>query len=168
MGDAFIYITSRQVRWVIMLSFVLALIVDALNLLGESYLFLPPITLLVLLYWCGHFLDQTYVSTAFVIGLLMDTLFNSTLGIHALIFVLLTFAMLRHRLHFRGYSVLQQSLNMIGFLLLYQILRLIVLAPPMNEAQQIAFWSMPLVGGVLWIFLAKGLNRLSHQKAIES
>ncbi|MBO1926191.1 rod shape-determining protein MreD [Thiomicrorhabdus sp. 6S2-11] len=168
MGDNFIYISSRQVRWLIILSFVIALVLDSINLIGASYQFLPPFTLLVLLYWSGHFLDYTYISTAFVIGLLADTLYQTTLGMHALIYVTLTFTMLRHRLHFRGYSVIQQALNIIVFMFIFQVLHLLILSPTLDDNEMIQFWSMPVVSAFLWLIFAKLLNLLTQQNAIEN
>lgn len=168
MGDNFIYISSRQVRWLIILSFVLALILDSINIIGQSYQFLPPFTLLVLLYWAGHFLDYTYISTAFIIGLLADTLYQTTLGLHALIYVVLTFMMLRHRLHFRGYSLIQQALNIIVFMFIFQVLHLLILSPKLDDQEQIQFWLMPLVSAFLWVIFAKLLNLLTQQNAIEN
>ncbi|QKI89674.1 rod shape-determining protein MreD [Thiomicrorhabdus xiamenensis] len=168
MGDNFIYISSRQVRWLIVLSFVFALILDSINIIGQNYLFLPPFTLLVLLYWAGHFLDYTYMGTAFAIGLFADTIYQNTLGVHALIYVVLTFAMLRHRLRFRGYTIWQQSLNIVGFCFIYQIMHLFTLAPKLDDQQQLAYWIMPLVGGVLWALIALSLNRLSQQNVTEN
>ncbi|BBP45391.1 hypothetical protein THMIRHAS_07640 [Thiosulfatimonas sediminis] len=167
MGDNFIYISSRQVRWLIILSFIFALLLDSINLIGQNYLFLPPFTLLVLLYWSGHFLDYTYLTTAFIIGLLADTLYQSTLGLHALIYIVLTFMMLRHRLRFRGYSLPQQALNIIVFMFIFQLLHLLMLTPKLDSTEQLSFWLMPIVAAFFWLLFAKLLNLLTQQNAVE-
>ena len=67
MTESFINIRSSQVRWLILISYLIGLIIDSMVLLYSSLEFLPPMTLIALLYWSGHFLDRTYFVSAFLL-----------------------------------------------------------------------------------------------------
>ncbi|WP_319379969.1 rod shape-determining protein MreD [Thiomicrorhabdus sp.] len=163
MSSKFIYIRTAQIRGLILFSFFLALIADSMNLYGETLLFLPPFTLLIVLYWCGHFLDRTYITSAFILGLLSDGLYQTTLGSHALIYVTLVFMMLRHRGRFKGYTILQQSFFISFYLLVYQIINFIFFSPVLNPNDTLSYWLMPLSAIIIWPVLAVLLRQITFQ-----
>ncbi|MBF6057155.1 MULTISPECIES: rod shape-determining protein MreD [Thiomicrorhabdus] len=163
MTSKFIYIRTAQIRGLILLTFFLALIADSMNLYGETLLFLPPFTLLILLYWSGHFLDRTYITSAFILGLMCDGLYQTTLGSHALIYVSLTFMMLRQRGRFKGYTALQQGFFISFYLLVYQVISFIFFSPVLNQNDAISYWLMPLSAIIIWPILAFLLRQGTFQ-----
>ncbi|WEJ63264.1 rod shape-determining protein MreD [Thiomicrorhabdus lithotrophica] len=164
MTESFINIRSSQVRWLILISYLIGLIIDSMVLLYSSLEFLPPMTLIALLYWSGHFLDRTYFVSAFLLGVLADTLYQTTLGAHALLYSIILFMMVRNRLQFRTYPRWQQAFIIGIYLLIYQILNTIFFSPVLEEGRFFAYWSMPVIGILIWPILSTLLNKLSQSQ----
>lgn len=162
-ADRFINIEFQQARWLVILSYFIGVTLDTMLVMEQATLTLPPFSLLLLLYWSAQFLKQTHFVSAFVLGLLLDALYQSTLGAHALIFIILTFIMLRYRLLFRTHSVLQQALVIFFYLYAYQLLIFVVLAPVLHNGALTAFWLMPFSVLLIWPLMALSLRWLTQR-----
>jgi len=156
---------TSQARWIILFSYLIALALDTVALFGHSSPIVPPLTLFVLLYWCAHFLDRTHLFSAFILGLLADTLYQTTLGSHALLFSVITFLMIRHRLRFKTYPVWQQAFFISLYMLIYQLLNYLFFSPLLDRNDFVQYWSMPAISILLWPMLSYGLRRISHPAA---
>lgn len=163
MSQTFIYHRSAKVRWLFVFSLLIALVLDSFILTLPTSAIFPSFSLLVMFYWAGHFLDRSYIATAFIMGLLNDTLFQTPLGAHALIFVSLVYLLSRHRLHFRSFSYLQQALFICGYFLLFQLASWFFFTPVLPGEQWIYFWFMPVVASISWMLMAPVLNRFTQQ-----
>lgn len=163
MSENFIYRRSPKVRWIFLFSLFLAVMFDSIALSFSSSAIAPAFSLLVVLFWAGHFLDRSYIATAFVMGLLTDTLFQTPLGAHALLFVSLVYLLSRHRLHFQSYTYWQQSIFMIGYFFLYQIGNWLFFSPILSDQHFIYFWLMPFTAALAWLMIAPVLNKLTQQ-----
>lgn len=153
---------SAQIRWIILLSYLFALVVDAMLFLNPSMSFLPPMTLLMVLYWSSHVVDRTYFVSAFVLGTLIDALYQTTLGAHALLYTLVVFMMLRIRLPFRTFPAWQQAFIIGFYLLIYQGLNTLFFTPVLEDELVVYYWSMPAASIILWPILHTFLSRISH------
>ncbi len=156
---------TSQARWVILVSYIIALALDTIALFGHSTPVIPPLTLFFLLYWCANFLDRTHLFSAFILGLLADTLYQTPLGAHALLFSIITFLMIRHRLRFKGYPVWQQAFFICLYMLLYQGLNFLFFNPILNSDDFVQYWTMPALSLFLWPLLAYSLRKFSHTAA---
>lgn len=163
MSEKFIYRRSAKVRWTFVLSLLLGLVLDSLLLSLQLVPVFPSFSLLITLYWTGHFLDRSYITTAFMMGLFTDTLLQSPLGAHALLFITLVYSMTRHRLHFSSFTYWQQAIYIVGYMLIYQIASYLFFNPALNELETIYFWFMPLFSGFCWLLIAPILNKSSLQ-----
>jgi rod shape-determining protein MreD len=163
MTDRFVNIAFHQARWLVIFSYFVGITLDTMLVLNSANLYLPPFTLLLLLYWCAQFLKQTHFISAFILGLLLDALYQTTLGAHALLFIVVTFIMLRYRLLFRSHSVLQQALVIFFYLYAYQLLSFVILAPVLQSDAQIAYWLMPFSCLLIWPVLALCLRWLTQR-----
>ena len=93
----------------IYLSLFLAVVID-LYFFPESILFWKPLlTLLVLIYWNMALPDKVGIFEALFFGLIMDLLNGSILGLHAILFVLITYICQRFFYQFRVSPIWQQS-----------------------------------------------------------
>ncbi len=98
----------RNKSW-IYLSLFLAVVID-LYFFPESILFWKPLlTLLVLIYWNMALPDKVGIFEALFFGLIMDLLNGSILGLHAILFVLITYICQRFFYQFRVSPIWQQS-----------------------------------------------------------
>ncbi|MEA3405690.1 MAG: rod shape-determining protein MreD [Pseudomonadota bacterium] len=162
MTDRFIDVEFSQARWLVITSYLLGLVIDTMMIMQQGSILAPPFSLLILLYWTAQFIKNTHFISAFILGLLMDAMLQTTLGAHSLIFIVLTFIMLRYRLLFRSHSVLQQALVIGFYLLFYQFLSLVMFSPALDEEQTLLFWLMPAVTMVVWPFVALILRWLTR------
>lgn len=164
MADHFITVSSTKIRWLILFSYLFALIVDSTVMLNANLAFLPPITLLMVLYWSSHVIDRTYFISAFVLGVLADALYQTTLGAHSLLYVIIVFMMLRIRLQFKTYPAWQQAFIIGIYLFLYQVLNTLFFSPVLDQ-HFVAYWTMPAAGILLWPMLEGIMNRITQQSS---
>lgn len=161
MNFAYHNIAFHSVKYLVITSYCLSLILSVYALRVDWLIILPPFTLMVLLFWVVQILNQTHLFTALTLGLLMDGLHQTLLGSHSLIFIIITFMMIRMRLRFRSTPLWQQSI-MIGFyMLIFQILYFILYTPPLSEEGTMLYWFMPLMSILLWPLIALSLTKLS-------
>ena len=158
MTDRFMDLDFSQARWLVITSYLLALVIDTMMIMQQGSLLAPPFTLMVLMYWTAQFLKNTHFISAFVLGLLMDAMLQTTLGAHSMVFIVLTFIMLRYRLLFRSHSVIQQAFVIAFYLLFYQILTFLLFSPTLQTGEFALFWSMPLAGLFAWPIIALTLR----------
>ena len=155
-------LSSAQIRWLIIISFIFALIIDSMVLLNQSLAFIPPITLLMVLYWSSHVVDRTYFVSAFILGTLADALYQTTLGAHALLYVVIVFMMLRIRLQFKTYPAWQQAFIIGIYLLVYQALHTLFFSPVLDDGSFVPYWSMPAAGILIWPLLESMMNKITQ------
>lgn len=163
MGNEFIYRRSTRVRWIFAISLLTALVLDSFVLSLKSSTLFPAFSLLIIFYWAGHFLDRSYIATAFVMGLLVDTLYQTSLGAHAMIFVTLVFILSRHRLHFKSFTYWQQAIFVSGYFVLYQMAVWLFFSPALDDTQIWYFWLMPISSALSWLLIAPLFNRFTLQ-----
>lgn len=161
MASKFMKTGSSQARWLIIFSYTIALAFDIMALLDNATVIIPPISLMVLFYWCANFLDKTHLFSAFILGLLVDSLYQTTLGSHALIFSVFVFLMLRHRLRFKAYTVWRQAFSIGFYMMLYQILNYIIFSPVLDSHDIIPFLSMPAIAIIIWPLLSLIFRRIT-------
>ncbi|SFR53146.1 rod shape-determining protein MreD [Thiomicrospira sp. ALE5] len=152
----------RKVIWLWLFGYFVALTANAINLQLTSPLFLPPLALLIAFFWASHLINASHLISAFVLGLLYDGLYQSLLGMHALLFVVFMFLMLRIRLRFRSYRIWQQALLITLYILLYQIIYYWITPIQLDEHSIWAYWSAPLLAGLLWIPIVMSFRWLTR------
>lgn len=112
----------------------MALIVDSYNFSNDFQFIKPSFTLLVLIYWNMALPDKVGITTAVLFGVLVDLLESSILGLHGLLFVLITYLCQRFFYQFRITPIWQQSfLIFILAILVKQILALDFLDSEFNR-----------------------------------
>lgn len=81
----------------------------------------PDWLALVLIYWCMTMPDRVGMGTAWMLGLLLDVLTGTILGLHALALVLIAYLVQRFYLRLRAFPVWQQSFLLLFLLTIYQL-----------------------------------------------
>ena len=113
--------SSKKNKLWIYLTLVISLFID-LYMFPDAVMHLKPqFTLLVLIYWNMALPDKVGISEALVIGLLLDILTGPILGLHALLFVLVTYICQRFFYQFRVSPVLQQSIILFFFFFVFKM-----------------------------------------------
>ncbi len=132
-----------------LLSYMLALLLNTFPLPQPINFMLPPVALLLLFYWAQKALHHTHFTAAILLGLLYDTLNQTLLGTHALLFSVFLFIFLQIRLRFRLFGPIQQALIVILLLYAYQAIYWFIFLPaPLTHLWP--YWTMPLSALILW------------------
>ena len=108
--------------WVILLSFMLAIMLTELPMPGLMEWGRPQWAALVLIYWVAALPHRVGPWYAWVVGLLLDILQGSLLGIHALALAMVAIAINALHQRFRMYPLWQQALLVLIMIGLYQLL----------------------------------------------
>ncbi|MDQ7050046.1 MAG: rod shape-determining protein MreC [Enterobacterales bacterium] len=98
-------------RMVILLSFGIAMFMNLLPLPHIIQLFKPDFVALVLIYWVMAIPDRMGVISGWIVGLFVDALYGSVLGIHAMSFALIAYLILMTYHRLRLFPRWKQSIN---------------------------------------------------------
>jgi rod shape-determining protein MreD len=115
---------------------------------------------LVLVYWALEIHEMVSLGMAFLIGLVLDVLTGSLMGMNALSLVVLIYLVQRFRPRLRFFPPWQQALSVFGLLANDRIIRLWIaslMGEPMPTWQ---YWLAPLAGMIIWPWLFLLLDRV--------
>lgn len=126
-----------------------------------TLLYLPPVldalrpywVALVLIYWCLEAQDRVNLGKAFIIGLVLDLLGGSLLGLHALSLVIMVYLVSRFRARLKFFPPWQQALSVFALLLNDRIILLWIISLRGDPLPSLGFWLPPIVGTLLWPWL---------------
>lgn len=82
----------------------------------------PAWVLMVLMYWAIMTPNRVGVGVAWAVGLLLDLLYGTLLGEHALAFTIVIYFVNRMHIRLRMFPLLQQGFCVFLFVLLYQLI----------------------------------------------
>ena len=115
---------------------------------------------LVLIYWTLEVRSAPSLGLAFSLGLLLDLLSGSLLGLHALSLVILVYLMLRFRARIRFFPPWQQALSVLALLVNDRIILLWITVLLGESVPTWQYWLPPMVGMALWPWLFLVLDHL--------
>jgi rod shape-determining protein MreD len=115
---------------------------------------------LVVIYWSLEYPRLMTLGLAFAVGLAMDFLTVSLLGLHALRLVILAYLVLRFRARLRFFPPWQLGLSVLGLLLNDRIILLWINTLVGEPLPPLGYWLPALTGGLLWPLLFIMLDRL--------
>ena len=140
---------------VIVFTLLVALIASIVPLPLNIDTFRPDWVLVVLLYWCLALPNQVNVLTAWFMGLLLDILLGSVIGVHAAAMALAVYIVADNYQKIRNFSVWQQAL-IVGLLsALYQLL-VFALQRILNDVIFLPSYMYPVLTTIIlwpWAFL---------------
>ncbi len=145
--------TERHGTYIIALSFLIAFMLTAMPLPDWATVWRPVWVALVLIYWVMALPSRVGIGVAWVLGLMIDVLQGTMLGLNALGYALLAYIIIKSFLRIRVYSLLQQSL-FIGFIISFYLLlvlwiRSLIETPDIN----VLYWMPVLTSMFLWPWL---------------
>ncbi|QBZ83664.1 rod shape-determining protein MreD [Hydrogenovibrio crunogenus] len=163
MSDKVFSLRFSDIKWLFIFSYFVSVVIDSMMILSFNINFVPYLTLLILLFWSTQILNQTHLFSAFALGLLFDASMNTPLGSHSLIFVTITFLMLRSRLRFKGYPLWQQSIIVGSYFILFQIMSWFIFHPVLVGNAVLYYWVEPLLAILIWPVLTQIMHQLTHR-----
>lgn len=114
---------------------------------------------LVLMFWCLETQGLVRLGGAFAIGLALDLLTGSLLGMHALELVILVYLVNRFRARLRFFPPWQQALSVLALLVNDRIIVLWIVTLRGDPLPPLTFWLAPVVGTVVWPWIFLILDR---------
>lgn len=153
-------IARRDRPGVIVFTLVAAIVLSLLYLPPALDVLRPYWVALFLIYWCLETQDLITLGKAFAIGLLLDLLSGSLLGLHALSLVILVYLVTRFRARIRFFPPWQQALSIFALLLNDRIILLWIIILRGDPLPSLSFWLAPIVGTLLWPWLFLLLDRI--------
>ncbi len=152
--------TSRESRSVMLLTIVAAMLLSLLPLPEILVPLKPYWVALVIIYWSLETGGMINLGMAFLVGLGLDILSGSLMGMHALSLVVMVFLVQRFRYRLRFFPPWQQALSVLGLLVNDRIILIWItalLGEPMPTWQ---YWLPPLISIAIWPWLFLLLDSL--------
>ncbi len=148
--------------WVIVLSFVAALILTVLPLPSWAVSYQPVWVMLVLIYWCIALPERVGVATGWCLGIILDVVHDAVLGQYALSMTIVAYLALYLHRRLRLLPVWQQTLSIFVLVLVGQILILWIKGITSDLTWSTAYLMPPLISAILWpavFVILRGLRR---------
>lgn len=140
-------------RLVLVASFACALVLNVLPVPGWAEPFAPDWVALTLIYWCMAVPQRVSVGTGWVLGLILDVLYGSLLGQHALAKSVVAYITVRLHPQLRMFPRWQQAVSVLVLLFINQLLVIWVRGATGQAPGSLAYWAPSLVGMLLWPWL---------------
>jgi rod shape-determining protein MreD len=144
---------SFRSRIAVYTSFLIAIVLAMMPLPLWAEPFRPDWVGLVLIYWCIAAPERVGVGTGFLVGIVLDTLYGSILGLHALAKSLIGFIAVKMHLKMRMFPRWQQAVAVCVLLLLNQLLVLWIRGMVGKAPASFSYWTPSIVGMVVWPWL---------------
>ena len=143
----------RQGNWIIVISFIVAIMLTALPLPDWAVNWRPAWVAIVLIYWCMAVPDRVGIAVGWFLGLLLDVQQSTVLGQNALGFVLLAFITIKSYQRMRVYPLAQQAVLICFYLLLYELLMLWITGYLGTGSRDWTYWMPAITSMLLWPWL---------------
>lgn len=110
----------------------------------------PAWVILVLAYWIITYPDYINVGFAWILGLLLDALYGSVLGEHALAMTVVAYLVYRAKRELKRYPLLHQGIFIIFCCFIYNIILYLLQRALGQDLPDWRFWISPFLGFLFW------------------
>jgi rod shape-determining protein MreD len=152
--------TNRDSYRLIFLTIAAAVLLSLLPLPDALAPFKPYWVAMVVIYWSLETHDMISLGLAFLIGIILDTLSGSLMGLHALSLLVMVFLVQRFRSRLRFFPAWQQAFSVLGLLVNDRIILIWIILLLGEPIPTWKYWLAPLIGMALWPWLFLLLDRI--------
>ena len=135
------------------MTFVVGFVLSALPLPETIIDWRPCWLAMLLIYWCMALPERVGILSAWLLGLLFDVQQSFILGQHALGFIFLAYVIIQNHKRMRVYPLLQQSLVVCLYLLIYQAIMLLVMLLSGTITYTWFYWLPAFTSMLIWPWL---------------
>lgn len=148
--------------WLLAASLVLAAALTVVTLPDWLAIARPAFLLMVVCHWTLALNRRFGLLASWCAGLLLDVLYGSALGQHALAMVLCAFIVIKFNEFIRSYSAWQQALLFLPIFLLYEFVLFWIDGLTGRSAEPLWRWAPVASSTLLWPPLSSLLRRLGR------
>lgn len=149
--------------WVVAATIAIALTLSVVPLSAGIRPFWPHWAVLVVLYWCMALPSRIGIGIAWIVGLLLDVLYGSILGEHALAFALVAFLLLKTHTQVRVFPLLQQTLAVAALIISYEFIVFWIDGMVGLPSDPLVRWMPTVTSALVWPLIL-GLLRYLRRK----
>ena len=153
----------RRANWVIVVSYLVALLLTIWPLPNWAEPFRPAWVVLATIYWCLFLPHRVGLLVTFGVGVLMDTLTGSLLGEHALALLLVAWITLKLHLQIRVFPWWQQTLAVLVLMLIYTFVLFWVDGMLGYTQGAMLRWMPVFITALLWPWVMQSLMLLQQR-----
>ena len=155
-----------RVFGVVSISLMVAMGLRIIPLPKAFFVWNPDWVALALLYWTMAIPDRVGLATVWIVGLLTDVLTGRIMGQHALAYSVSAYFGLKLYQRLRLYPLPQQSLWIMAFLSINQLL--ILWTQNLSYVQTISwtYWLPAVTGAIAWPFVLIALRKIRRRYGI--
>ncbi len=145
--------TNRESYRLILLTIITAILLSLLPMPEPLSPLKPYWVALAMIYWSLETRATISLGLAFLVGLVLDILSGSLLGMHALSLVVMVFLVQRFRFRLRFFPPWQQALSVLALLVNDRIILIWITALMGEPTPTWKYWLSPLIGVAIWPWL---------------
>lgn len=157
---------SSRGTWFIFVTFIVAMIMTLFPLPDSWQAFRPSWVMLVLSYWIIALPERIGMLWAFVCGLLLDAILNTSLGLHGFSLAIVTFILHILYKRVRLFPLWKQGLFMF-FLSLVYLAMTFWLGRLTGKSVGTIAWQATIVNAILWPWIYALLRQLTSYFKVE-
>ena len=143
-------LARRNGTGVIIMTLLLALVMEIMPLPDWAANYRPQWLLLVLIYWCMALPNRVGVGYGWVCGILLDVMTGVLLGQHALGLTIVAYIALKLHQRTRVLPLHQQAFTILLLLLVERLIAIWVAGTAGYSTPTLWYWVSPLIGMMLW------------------
>lgn len=145
----------------VFVSFLAAAILEVLMLPDILLKFRPEWVVITLIYWLLRHPDQIGISSAIVLGLMMDVISGMTFGVHVLAYSVMTYLVLSMHQRLKMFPVIQQSV-IVFFFVGIQLMIVYLLSMALQGSQSgLSYLWLAFTSALAWPLVLILTDRLS-------
>lgn len=149
--------------FIIIISFLLALMLSIIPLPDWAVNYRPEWLPLVLIYWVIALPHRVGLFVAWILGILLDGLYGTVLGEHALALIVIVYLADKFYRQIRMFPVIQQAFSILIFILIYQGILLWIQGVLGQLPNLRWFWISAVTSTIIWPWLFMLLRSTRRQ-----